>query len=411
MSDTESPLTHDQMVRALEDFVIENDELTQLETLVGRFNVFDALRIARAELRHSNFLAWLLDPGESHGLGQLFLRAVLMDILRDAPRELRPISPIELDGLDLGGVEVRREWRNIDLLILAESPRIAIAIENKVDSGEHSGQLSRYREVVGKDMPGHRAMFVFLTREGDDPSDEEWTPYDYGRLHTAITRCRELNTDAIGEDVGLFLDHYLRTIRSHFMEDEKIDELCETIYRKHRVALDLIFERKADNRHDLIGTVRDWIAQQYPSGFVGERSRVALTFAPAEWLEVVPPIGLRPRDQSRAWVHGRIYVPVRARRVRFQIRVGPTEDAPRRDALIAFLAEHGSAAGLRLDRKKIGERFATCLSEDLLASGEPIEANEETVESLAGELPRITKRVESITPLLRQFFLGGARTR
>lgn len=36
-------------------------------------NIFQILNIARAEIRHSNFLAWLLDPNGTHGLGRLFL--------------------------------------------------------------------------------------------------------------------------------------------------------------------------------------------------------------------------------------------------------------------------------------------------------------------------------------------------
>jgi hypothetical protein len=76
---------------ALERFVIENDELLELEERIGRFNIFDVLRIARAEIRHSNFLAWLLDPAESHGQGDLFLKAILMDLLRQAPAEMRSL--------------------------------------------------------------------------------------------------------------------------------------------------------------------------------------------------------------------------------------------------------------------------------------------------------------------------------
>src|SRR5437868_13272046 len=102
---------------ALERFVVDNDDLLTLESLIGRFNIFDALSISQAEIRHSNFLAFILDPAESHGQGQLFLKAVLMDLLKAAPADLRPLSPIELDGTDLRGVEVMREWEHIDVLI------------------------------------------------------------------------------------------------------------------------------------------------------------------------------------------------------------------------------------------------------------------------------------------------------
>src|SRR2546427_12681940 len=121
-------------LEALERFVVENDDLLQLESHIGRFNIFDALGITRVEIRHSNFLAFVLDPAESHGQGQLFLRAVLMDFLKNATPELRPLSPIDLDGTDLRGVEIKREWKNIDVLITCRKPQFVVVIENKVGS-------------------------------------------------------------------------------------------------------------------------------------------------------------------------------------------------------------------------------------------------------------------------------------
>jgi len=55
MSNRESNQTTD--LQALEHFVVNNDELLQLEDRIGRFNIFDALGIVNAEIRHSNFLA------------------------------------------------------------------------------------------------------------------------------------------------------------------------------------------------------------------------------------------------------------------------------------------------------------------------------------------------------------------
>jgi hypothetical protein len=195
---------------ALERFVVENDDLLELEERIGRFNIFDSLGIARAEIRHSNFLAWLLDPAESHGQGPLFLNAVLMDLFKQAPPEKRPLSPVDLDGLELQGVEIRREWRNIDIVILCNQPRFVIAIENKIDAGEHSGQLQRYEDTLEREFAAIPHMHVFLTPEGNAPSDEDWVPYSYGDLHRVLDRCRRVNHGAIGDEVEVFLDHYLR---------------------------------------------------------------------------------------------------------------------------------------------------------------------------------------------------------
>lgn len=43
-------------------------------------NIFEVLKIARTEIRHSNMLAWLLDPNESHNLGTSFLYAFITDL-------------------------------------------------------------------------------------------------------------------------------------------------------------------------------------------------------------------------------------------------------------------------------------------------------------------------------------------
>src|SRR5437016_4278554 len=133
---------------ALERFVVDNDDVLTLESVIGRFNIFDALSITGVEIRHSNFLAFILDPAESHGQGQLFLRAVLMDFLKNAPSELRPLSPIDLDGADLRGVEIKREWKNIDVLITCREPKFVVVIENKVGSQDHSNQLNRYSNTI-----------------------------------------------------------------------------------------------------------------------------------------------------------------------------------------------------------------------------------------------------------------------
>lgn len=63
----------------LEAFVVDNPDLERLESLLAEFNIFEALwgKKVRGELRHSDFLAFLLNPTENHGLGDIFLRKLL----------------------------------------------------------------------------------------------------------------------------------------------------------------------------------------------------------------------------------------------------------------------------------------------------------------------------------------------
>ena len=55
----------------LDRFLADNTELEELSAKLSEFNVFRALKIEHLEIRHSNVLAWLLDPGESHGLSDI----------------------------------------------------------------------------------------------------------------------------------------------------------------------------------------------------------------------------------------------------------------------------------------------------------------------------------------------------
>ena len=58
--------------KALDLFLVDNPELERLSTKLSEFNIFHILRSDRAELKHSNVLAWLLNPKENHGLEDKF---------------------------------------------------------------------------------------------------------------------------------------------------------------------------------------------------------------------------------------------------------------------------------------------------------------------------------------------------
>lgn len=292
---------------ALERFVVENDDLLALESIIGRFNIFDALRIDRAEIRHSNFLAFILDPSESHGQSQLFLKALLMDLLKAAPVSLRPFSPIEMDGTDLRGVTVRREWQNIDLLITCEQPAFVVAIENKIDSREHSNQLQRYQETIKRllDSQGNTSpdnqMFVFLTPDGSEASEKQWVSYSYGDIHRVLSRVRQTCANAIGNDVLVFLDHYLTLIGTRLMDDAKIDELCQRIYNTHRQALQLIYERAGSPESGILADV-EAAMQEDSRWHVFYRTGRFLDFVPRSWMDWMPSVGVDSKEHPKSWI-------------------------------------------------------------------------------------------------------------
>lgn len=400
-------------LQALENFVLDNNDLRELENRVGRFNVFDALGVIRTEIRHSNFLAWLLDPSESHGQGTLFLRAVLMDLLWNSDPSQRPFSPVELDGAEMMGVEVRREWNHIDLLITCEAPQLVIAIENKIDSGEHSNQLQRYEDTIATEfanVPKSRRMFVFLTTDGEEASDEDWVSYSYADLHRVLSRVRNNYTMSIGEDVQVFLNHYLSMIGSRFMEDAKIAELCRRIYRNHRQAIDLVMEYAETPKSKFVEATAMALSNDAGRWTVIRKAGNYVEFVAAEWRNLFPPIGVEREDRTLNDVVVIRFV-VGDDKIRCMAFVCPTTDAPLRELIVERLIRNPDEFGLRNKKKRSARRWTTIKNKSI--SGTPEEPSEESLEQVrklaAQELEEMYKKFsglpEAIKPIIEEWRL------
>jgi hypothetical protein len=233
----------------LEDFVVGNRDLEQLEALLAEFNIFEALGAVRQELRHSDFLAFLLDPRAKHRLGDAFLKRLLKYVLVSVPGP--PVSAVEIDATDLGDTSVRREWQRIDILVHHPESRLICAIENKIGSTEHSDQLRRYRSIVQRHFADHRAVLIYLTPEGDEPSDDAYVPLSYRDVMEVVDAVRTSRASTLGPDVRTLMEHYTTMLRRHIVADSEIAELCRKLYREHQEALDLIYEHRPDVQYDV----------------------------------------------------------------------------------------------------------------------------------------------------------------
>lgn len=386
-------------LQCLERFVVENDDLLSLEEQIGRFNIFDALSIARTEIRHSNFLAWILTPGESHGQGDLFLKAILMDILRKARQQdiTPPVSPVELDGADLQGLEIRREWHNIDILVTCDEPRFVIAVENKIDSGEHSNQLQRYEATVAHAFPDSKTLFVFLTPEGDEATDEDWVTYSYADVHQVFSRTRKANAGAIGGDVAVFLEQYLSLIGNRFMENVELDKLCRQIYANHRRALDLIWERVGTSASGLVGRIESWIKERPDQWLHVTTKQKEVEFIPATWTKMLPPVGKRKTFEPDHWVTVRLRAG--STKVRLFVMVCPTTDGSVRKRVLERILRDKSEFGFSsfFKKKELSEDWTRVLSDEICSLPEDDEPDvDEVMKKIEKRLAEFAKQTMAL---------------
>ena len=227
-----------------------DEGLERLEDLLAEFNPFDVLKIERRETQHSALLAWLLDPRGSHGLRDYFLRRFLSEAAAKAQEEgVGSVTPLDVDGWDLGGIEVATERHNIDILLTDEGDEFFCIIENKIGAGEHSNQLARYLRIAESEYEGLVPFPIFLTPDGIEPESAgdagRYVPLGYEKVADLIDRTLRTRGSSISTSVSGFLEQYARTLRRHVMTDaDNIDELALQIYNKHRAAIDLIIKAR-----------------------------------------------------------------------------------------------------------------------------------------------------------------------
>ncbi len=266
--------------------LVNSEGFDELDLKLKDPNIFSVLGIERMEIRHSNFLAWLLDPEGTHGLGSLFLKRFLRDVsLLDSPES---VNEIGMQDINARRVEVRREWRNIDILLVADD--LAVCIENKVDSSDSQKQLARYREIVNKSFPSCRKTFVYLTPDGRDPGDEgeqaNYINYSYHQISLHLERILKLHRESMAPSVGIYISDYLDNLCTNLMKESPLNALARQLYESHKEILDFIY----DNKPDAATIACDYIKQKVlDEGWkMGSCSNCYVRFLTGGLNEIIP---------------------------------------------------------------------------------------------------------------------------
>jgi hypothetical protein len=347
-------------VRALEALIIGNPDLDELELLLSEFNLFEAVGMVRQELRHSEFLAFLLDPNQNHGLGDAFATRLLQSILLSARGAPLPVSPLDLDVWSLEEIAVHREWQHVDILLLDEAHHLAVVIENKVDSAEHSDQLARYRDVVRRAHPEKAFFGIYLTPDGEPASHPEYLSCSYAMIAKALEDLLESRRSTMGEDVRMVLRHYHEMLHRHIMSESRIADLCQRIYRKHQRALDLIFEHRPDVQSELSLHLRQLV--EATSGLRAAGGAKAMVRFTAEQWDGLAELESSPSPTGRI-IYFEFYNGPNQLNLGVYMGPGPLE---KRTSLLS-LALSGSA--VRPANDKLGKDWKTLRSWKFLGPG------------------------------------------
>ncbi|MEK4082803.1 PDDEXK-like family protein [Psychrobacillus sp. FSL K6-1415] len=229
--------------------LLYDPEYEHLNSLFNAFNPLKVLRIDAHEIRHSNILAWLLNPKENHNLGHLFIEKLLGRLLikvenfekmEDANTYIKLLSITHNDWI------VEREKgtdknKRIDLLLHSIENKMVILIENKFYSTQSKGQLRNYLDYCESTYPDYILLPIFLTLHNeDDPTEKYWT-LNYSDIAETLESILKLQKESLSEDVYSFLQHYLSVVHEQFAPDENRLRLAESLFTKHGEAISAIY--------------------------------------------------------------------------------------------------------------------------------------------------------------------------
>lgn len=226
--------------------LITDEEFDKLKDYSKDINIFKVTGIDLKEIRHSNTIAWLLRPYESHNLGSMFFQKFVAQLFEENPDYFndRNINIFQLLLNDLDDLEVYREKENMDILIVSRKRKLVFCIENKIEADIDDEQLDKYYETVTEQYSSFKKVFLLLWPSGDDVPDdktkhpEDWISTSYENIVKILRSILKLD---IEQKVRYIIGDYIKILeKGYIVENVELDKILSSLYAKHKDAIDLL---------------------------------------------------------------------------------------------------------------------------------------------------------------------------
>lgn len=263
----------------------------ELVKLTSDFNIFEAIGMSRQEIRHSTFIAFLLNPKERHGFKDSFLRIFIKDALKSDGSAIGLKESTEANvsteiAMSAGG-------GRFDIRVIDPVNKYICLIENKVDATESENQLEKYRRDIEKliapdaDYDGYKPILIFLTKDADLPISEteqgHWICYSYAFLEALL---KDFQPTIENKDVALLMGHYENLLRRHVLSKSSESSLCRELWKNHSQALDLIFQHKPEHNELVAKIIHDFLDTHEGLIDCALGSNKEIYFAPSSWEKI-----------------------------------------------------------------------------------------------------------------------------
>lgn len=249
--------TSDVSIKSLSG-LLSDRKFIALADEFSSFNPFKVLKLESHEIRHSNVLAWLFTPTESHGLGSKFLEQFLYGIsscIENKNKNIKQIENAIVNFLTKKNylVKVKREVKTdskrfIDLLIECkctdeQKDSFIILIENKIYSKQSKNQLDDYFYWTKEKYPDFTILPVYLTvDENDEPEGKSKDEYVHLTYFEILGVLKNITQDksVLNNESYVFILYYIKTIEEFLGMNTKEIEFAREIYKQYRDVINFI---------------------------------------------------------------------------------------------------------------------------------------------------------------------------
>lgn len=234
-------------------------------------DLFDIVHLR--ENQHSQMLAWLLSPSEGHLQGDAIIKDLLVKAYHasnkcthDNKNFFSKWTPGRISTSGFGSMFVETEFcvssGRLDILLIDNSNKILVVVENKFGAKLSEKQLEKYVESVKESLPlngyfkGFDLAFVYLDVHLDEMDEEKrdvlskrWAHLSYEWLEASAKRA-EFQLSGNKNAAQLLISYVQKQTSWMGPTLEKINELSADMAIRHPDVVTL-FDRFSSKKKDL----------------------------------------------------------------------------------------------------------------------------------------------------------------
>ena len=219
------------------------------------FNVFDVLRNADYEIRHSNVIAWLLQPDDTHGLDGRFLRWFVDHLNERADKA--GVERILATDYEASNIDVERELDYVDITVFFKREKFLIAIENKTEevSPANVDQVRGYdTKLRDKYKNRYRVRSVLLTASRDGSfAQQGFVHVSWASVHREISALHQAGE--FRSPVDAFVRQYVDAVGRRVLPQEMVPDSFKGLLDEYDALLKDMLDALASEGDDRVAAM------------------------------------------------------------------------------------------------------------------------------------------------------------